>query len=62
VHDPRTKGSRPRSLSRIALLTVSVGSMQFVLEHGQREDWFDSRQILSLSVIGVVGWMALMVA
>src|SRR5258705_4877236 len=34
--------------------------MQFVIEHGQREDWFDSRQILSLSIIGVGGWMALM--
>jgi DHA2 family multidrug resistance protein len=39
---------------------VSVGSLQFVLEHGQREDWFDSRQILSLTLIGVVGWFALM--
>jgi DHA2 family multidrug resistance protein len=37
-----------------------VGSLQFVLEHGQREDWFDSRQILSLSIIGVTGWIALM--
>jgi DHA2 family multidrug resistance protein len=61
VHDPEHQ-KKPSTIDYlgIALLTVSVGSMQFVLEHGQREDWFDSRQILSLSVIGVVGWMALM--
>jgi DHA2 family multidrug resistance protein len=61
VHDPahQKKPSRIDYLG-IALLTVSVGSMQFVLEHGQREDWFDSRQILSLSIIGVVGWFGLM--
>ena len=44
----------------IALLAVSVGAIQFVLEHGEREDWFDSRQIVALSVIGIVGWLALL--
>jgi DHA2 family multidrug resistance protein len=61
VHDPEHQ-RKPSSIDYlgIALLVVSVGALQFVLEHGQREDWFDSRQILSLSVIGVVGWAALM--
>jgi DHA2 family multidrug resistance protein len=39
----------------IALLAISVGALQYVLEHGQREDWFDSRLIVSLTAIGVVG-------
>ena len=39
----------------IALLAVSVGAIQYVLEHGQREDWFDSSLILGLTVTGVVG-------
>jgi DHA2 family multidrug resistance protein len=39
----------------IALLAMSVGSIQYVLEHGQREDWFDSSLITGLTVIGVVG-------
>jgi DHA2 family multidrug resistance protein len=43
----------------IALLTVSVGSLQYVLEHGQREDWFDSSLILGLTVAGVVGGIGL---
>jgi DHA2 family multidrug resistance protein len=61
VHDPEHQ-RRPSAIDYlgIALLTISVGAMQFVLEHGQREDWFDSRQILFLSVIGVGGWGALM--
>lgn len=42
------------------LLTVSIGSIQFVLEHGEREDWFESRRITALSVTGVVGSLFLM--
>jgi DHA2 family multidrug resistance protein len=38
----------------IALLAMSVGSIQYLLEHGQREDWFDSRLIVVLAVIGGV--------
>jgi DHA2 family multidrug resistance protein len=44
----------------IALLAVSVGAIQYVLEHGQREDWFDSRFITTLTVIGVIGGIALL--
>src|SRR3954447_9982519 len=54
VHDPEHQKKPPTiDYIGIALLTVSVGALQFVLEHGQREDWFDSRQILWLSVTGV---------
>src|SRR5690606_24944706 len=61
VHDPAHQ-KKPSAIDYlgIALLTVSIGSIQFVLEHGEREDWFESRQILALTVIGVVGWIALM--
>ena len=61
VHDPSHQ-RRPSAIDYIgiALLTISVGSIQFVLERGEREDWLESRRIISLSLIGVVGWMALM--
>ena len=61
VHDPEHQ-RKPSAIDYIGigLLTVSVGSLQFVLEHGQREDWFDSRKIVFLSVVGVAGWFALM--
>jgi DHA2 family multidrug resistance protein len=61
VHDSEHQ-RKPSAIDYIgiALLILSVGSLQFVLEHGQREDWLDSRQIVLLSVTGVFGWLALM--
>jgi DHA2 family multidrug resistance protein len=61
VHD-RADQKRPGRIDYIgiALLVVSVGALQYVLEHGQTEDWFDSRLITSLSVIGLVGGAALL--
>ncbi len=35
----------------IALLIVSVGSLQFILEKGQEEDWFSSSLITTLTVV-----------
>ena len=40
----------------IALLSVAVGSLQFVLEHGQQDDWFNNTNILILSILAVVGF------
>jgi DHA2 family multidrug resistance protein len=61
VHDPEHQ-KRPRAIDYlgIALLTVSVGALQYVLEHGERDDWFASRFITTLTVIGVVGGIALL--
>lgn len=39
----------------IILLIVTVGAFQYVLEEGQREDWFSSPTIITLSVASVVG-------
>lgn len=39
----------------IGLLTVSVGSLQYVLEKGQEEDWFSNTTILVLSIVAVLG-------
>jgi MFS transporter, DHA2 family, multidrug resistance protein len=61
VHD-RADQKKPGSIDYmgIALLAVSVGALQYVLEHGQRDDWFDSRFITSLTAIGVVGGIVLL--
>lgn len=40
----------------IALLAVAVGSLQYVLEKGQEEDWFNSTVILITSVVSVLGF------
>ena len=39
----------------IILLTAFIGSLQFVLEHGQQDDWFNDSLIVTLSVVSVLG-------
>lgn len=42
----------------LGLITLGLGSMQIVLDKGQREDWFDSnfiRLFFVLMVVGVIG-------
>jgi DHA2 family multidrug resistance protein len=38
----------------IGLLVLGIGALQFVLDKGQQEDWFESRMIVTLAVISVV--------
>jgi DHA2 family multidrug resistance protein len=40
----------------IALLAISVGSLQYVLEKGQEDDWFNNSTILMLTVVAVFGF------
>jgi MFS transporter, DHA2 family, multidrug resistance protein len=42
----------------MVFLAAFIGSLQFVLEHGQQEDWFESPEIISLSVLSVFGLVA----
>ncbi|MDB5198354.1 MAG: family efflux transporter permease subunit [Chitinophagaceae bacterium] len=39
----------------IAFLAIAVGSLQYVLEKGHEEDWFNSSTIIFLSVTAVLG-------
>jgi DHA2 family multidrug resistance protein len=60
VHDPAYQRKPPTvDAMGMALLTVSVGALQYLLEHGQREDWFDSRLMVGLAAAAVVGGAAL---
>ncbi len=38
----------------LALLALGLGSLQFVLDKGQREDWFSSSLIVTFSTVAVV--------
>jgi DHA2 family multidrug resistance protein len=42
----------------ILFLIAFIGSLQFVLEHGQQDDWFNDDLIVSLSVVSVIGLLA----
>lgn len=39
----------------IILLASFIGSLQFVLEHGQQDDWFNDSLIVTLSVVTILG-------
>ena len=39
----------------IAILAVSVSALQYFVEHGQREDWFNSGLMTTLAIVGVIG-------
>jgi DHA2 family multidrug resistance protein len=66
IRDPeRIKNAIPRPLREIdwagiGLLILGVGSLQYVLEQGETNDWFDDifiRVFTALSVIGLVGFL-----
>lgn len=45
----------------IILLIIGVGSLQLVLEQGEREEWFESAYIIKftiLAAIGIIGFLA----
>lgn len=39
----------------IALLAITVGSLQYVLERGHEEDWFESNTVAALVAVSVLG-------
>lgn len=39
----------------IVFLTSFIGSLQYVLEHGQQDDWFNDKGILTLTCISFIG-------
>jgi MFS transporter, DHA2 family, multidrug resistance protein len=60
VHDSRhQKRSHSVDYAGIALLIVSVSSLQYLLEYGQRDDWFASKLMIGLAVASAVGGVAL---
>ena len=41
----------------IFYLSAFIGSLQYVLEHGQQDDWFNNKTILLLSTITILGFI-----
>ncbi|HEX5581691.1 MAG TPA: DHA2 family efflux MFS transporter permease subunit, partial [Gemmatimonadaceae bacterium] len=59
VHD-RVAAMRKRiDYIGIALLAVSVCSLQYLLEHGERDGWFESSLMVTLAITTVVGGVLL---
>jgi len=54
-HVQDTENKKPVDWWGIALLAIGIGSLQLVLEQGEREDWFESNMIVIASIIAVFG-------
>lgn len=42
----------------MVFLAAFIGSLQFVLEHGQQDDWFENNLIIALTVLSLFGLIA----
>jgi len=59
VRSPKTAQKRPASQVDwigIFLLAISVGSLQYILEKGQEDDWFNSSLIVTLAITAFFGF------
>jgi DHA2 family multidrug resistance protein len=64
LHDPpgQQRSLAPVDWPGITLLIIGVGGLQYVLEEGNRRDWFADTEILALSVaagaslVGLIWW------
>ena len=60
LHDaPTAAKAGPIDLPGIALLTVGLGSLQYVLQEGQQDDWFNDVWILRLSILAGIALISL---
>lgn len=60
VRSPKYEGTKKQSAREVdwwgmIFLIMFIGSLQYVLEHGQQDDWFENSTILTLSVVSVFG-------
>ena len=60
IRDPAyvKRDKSPVDVIGLGLLTAGVASVQYVLERGQREDWFSSSTILILTVVAIASLVA----
>lgn len=63
IHDPPylRRGLKRIDGVGLALLTVSLVTIQLALERGEREDWFESTWITWLLIVGVVSLVVLVI-
>jgi DHA2 family multidrug resistance protein len=59
---PYLRKSRTRAdIIGIGLLVLGIGALQFVLDKGQQEDWFDSQMIITLTAISIAALVAFVI-
>jgi DHA2 family multidrug resistance protein len=55
LRNPTEPHGLPVDFAGIALLAMGLGSLQFVLDEGERRDWFSSESILAATATAVIG-------
>jgi DHA2 family multidrug resistance protein len=58
VRDPAKPKPLPFDALGVALLAVGLGAMQYVLDEGERNGWFDDANIMMTAVVSVVALTA----
>ena len=61
LRNPNEPRKLPLDVVGLALLALGLGSLQYVLDEGQRNDWFDSQVIVFFTLTAVVGIVAFIV-
>jgi DHA2 family multidrug resistance protein len=61
VRDPAPPKRMPFDFVGLALLAVGLGALQFVLDEGERNDWFSDTTIVLCAVAAVVGLIAFVI-
>jgi len=61
LHDPpeMQRSTAPVDWTGVGLLIVGVGALQFVLEEGNRRDWFSDKLIVELSILSGISLVSL---
>lgn len=61
LRNPTKPSAVPLDWIGLALLAIGLGSMQYVLDEGQRKDWFSDTSIVAFTALSTVGIVAFVV-
>jgi DHA2 family multidrug resistance protein len=61
MHTMAIRQRKNMDWSGIALLFIGLGTMQYVLEEGNRNDWFQSGEIKLIALVAIVSLVALVI-
>jgi DHA2 family multidrug resistance protein len=61
MHTMAVRQRKNMDWSGIALLFLGIGTMQYVLEEGNRNDWFESGEIKIITLVAIVSLVALVI-
>jgi MFS transporter, DHA2 family, multidrug resistance protein len=61
MHEMAERQRKNLDWSGIVLLIIGLGTMQYVLEEGNRNDWFESGEIKIISLVAAVSLIALLI-